>query len=124
MDAANLKRMVKVHDAFSEAFRGHLSRLWGREPSSSEADTFQSFTVCDSLMSLESVERGLTLATDAEKADEYFSFMELQVQKRSGEAAREIRRRLAFGDSAPDATKFANLLAWEWALVDWAEALS
>lgn len=124
MDAANLKRMVQIHNAFSEAFHGHLSRLWGREPSSSEADTFQSFTLCDSLMSLESVERGLALATEAGKADEYFSFMELQVQKRSGDAVREVRRRLALGDSAPDAAKFANLLVWERALVDWAEARS
>lgn len=124
MDAAALKRMIQTHDAFSEAFHGHLSRLWGREPSSSEADTFQSFTLCASLMNLESVERGLALATGGEKADEYFSFMELQVQKHSGDAVREVRRRLALDDSAPDAMKFGNLLAWERALVDWAPAHS
>lgn len=124
IDAIIYKRMVKIHDAFSEAFRGHLSRLWRREPSASETDTFQSFTVCDSFMSLESVEQGLALATDAEKANEFFSFMEMQVQKRSGDVAREVRRRFALGDAAPDATEFANLLVWERALVDWVEALS
>jgi hypothetical protein len=124
MDTANLKRMVQLHDAFSVAFHGHLSRLWGREPSSSEADIFQSFTLCTSLMSLESVEQGLALSTAAEKANEYFSFMESQVQRHSDDAVREVRRRLALDDSAPNAMKFTNLLDWERALLDWRSALS
>jgi hypothetical protein len=124
VDNADLKRMVQMHDAFSRAFHTHLSRLWGREPSRRETDTLQSFTLCTSLMALESVERGLAQATVVETADEYFAVMESQVQKHSDGAIGQVRRRLSLDESAPDPAKFANLLVWEQALVEWASALS
>lgn len=75
-------------------------------------------------MALESVERGLALATAAEKADEYFFLMESQVQKHSDGAIGPVRRRLSLDELAPDPAAFANLLLWERALVEWASSHS
>lgn len=70
-------------------------------------------------MSLESIERGLSLACTSETADADFSFMQTEVNKYSANVVQEVKRRLSLGSRAPDASAFSDLLSWEEAVLQW-----
>ena len=121
MDNASLQRLVETHRVYSRAIQDHLRRLWARELSPSEVCAVQSYTVCGSFMSLESIDRGLSLAMSSERADEDFAFMQSEANKHSNSVIREVQRRLALGPEAPEPAAFSSLLQWEEALLQVAQ---
>lgn len=117
MGKVELQRIVQSHRAYASALQKHLERLWSRPLSQAEVNIVQSYTLCGSFMSLESIERGLSLAESEDKASQEFAFMEAQVEKHGESVVREVRRRLGLGSGAPKRESFSNLLAWEEALL-------
>jgi hypothetical protein len=118
MHKTELQRFIQSHRAYASAIQGHLARLWRRPLSAEEINVIESYTLCGSLMSLESIERGLSLTQSDENASQEFTFMESEVAKHAEGVVREVLRRLGLGPGAPKPEAFPNLLAWEESLLE------
>lgn len=119
MDKTSLQHLVNTHRAFAAVSQGHLRRHWGRELSSDEIDTVQNFTLCATLLALESVERGLALSASGKQADRYFHFMASEVAARGPRVVDDLRERVARAARVPAPAQSQNLLAWEESLLAW-----
>lgn len=119
MNGDQLQKFVLAHHGFASALQGHLERLWQRKLTTSEIHTVRSYTLCGSFMSLESIDRGLSLAGTAEEATADFSFMASEVSKHSEDVVENVRRSLGLGAEAPDHLAFPDLLSWEEAVFLW-----
>jgi hypothetical protein len=121
MDMDTLRRHVDIHRAYAKAFQNHLRRIWKRELSPKEMNSTQSFTLCTSLMCLESIERHLAAAVTQMEANECFCSMESDMSRNTEYAIKNLEFSLSLGADAPSPHAFSNLLAWEMALRDWME---
>ena len=102
MNLEALRRFVLARQGFATVLQGHLVRLWGRDLTDEESRTVRNYTMCGSFMSLESIERGLSLTSDPERAESEFSFMKAEVSKYSGNVVQEVKKRLGLSTGAPD----------------------
>lgn len=118
MNKATHQRFVQIHRAYASAIQQHLGELWHRPLSREEVNIVQSYALCGSFMSLESIERSLSAAASAERANEEFAFMQSEVAKHTETVIREVQRRVGLGPQAPQPGAFSNLLAWEEALLE------
>lgn len=118
MRKPELHRFVQSHRAFAGAIQGYLAKLWRRPLSAAEVNIIASYTLCGSFLSLESIERRLSLAQSDDKASEEFAFMESEVAKHTESVVRGVRRRLGLGPDAPMPAAFPNLLLWEESLLE------
>lgn len=119
MNIKTLQRFVRDHNGYATALQAHFARLWSRELEESEIKIIRTYTLCGSFMSLESIERGLSLATSVEKANSEFSFMKSEVSKYSANLVQEIKRKLNLSASSPDPALYPDLLSWEESLLQW-----
>lgn len=117
MNRADLQRLVDTHRSYSAMLQDHLARLWQRSLTEQESNTVQSATLCCSFMSLESIERTLSLATSSENATEEFQFLRSEVLASTDFVFQAVEHRLSGQRGLAGHTAFPNLLAWEEALL-------
>jgi hypothetical protein len=120
MNKDSLQRLIATHRAFAAVSQSHLRRHWRRELSREEIDTVHSFTLCASVLALESVERSLSLSAGGADADRYFYLMQSEVAARGPQVVTALRSRVAgAARRVPAPARSQNLLAWEESLLAW-----
>lgn len=100
-----------------ESFQQRFRALWQRELTDYENQLIRSFSLCESFMGLESIDRGLQYAIEQEQADEQFSYM-VKIVKQRAETVTTLLYKFARKTRWTDASAFPDLLSWELAILD------
>lgn len=122
MDRKRRENLLLIHESFADSIIKQLIRVWQRPLTSDEINAVKDGMLCQSLMSIESIERGLLSTDDVEKTISEFEFIRLQAEKYRDKVIIEVRKGLrGIASNLPEPAAFPNLIEWERALLNHCE---